>query len=70
MNREEKINVINEKAKEIINLRERIDKYEIKLENTNYHNAKSYEEEIKDLNKDYRNEKNKLNNLITELLTE
>lgn len=68
MNREEKVNVINEKAKEIINLRDTLDKYVVKLNSSNFYNAKTYEEEIKDLKKDITKEKNKLNNLITELL--
>ena len=68
MNREEKINVINEKAKEIINLRDSLEKYIVKLNSSNYFTKKSYEEEIKDLKKDITEEKNNLNNLITELL--
>ena len=68
MNREEKINVINEKAKKIINLRDSLEKYVIKCSSSNYFNKLSYEEEIKDLKKDIREEKNNLNNLITELL--
>ncbi len=68
MNKRSKVKIINEKSKLILSLINMLEENIVKLNTATYYNYSTLEEEVKDLKKDIRTEKEKLINLINELL--
>ena len=68
MNKRSKVKIINEKSKLILSLIDMLEENIVKLNTATFFNYSTLEEEVKDLKKDIRNEKEKLINLINELL--
>jgi len=68
MNKRSKVKIINEKSKLILSLIDMLEENIVKLNTATFFNYSTLEEEVKELKKDIRNEKEKLINLINELL--
>jgi len=68
MNKKSKVKIINEKSKLILSLIDMLEENIVKLNTATFFNFSTLEEEVKDLKKDIRTEKEKLINLINELL--
>jgi hypothetical protein len=68
MNKKSKVKIINEKSKLILSLIDMLEENIVKLNTATFFNYSTLEEEVKDLKKDIRTEKEKLINLINELL--
>jgi|MDTC01.3.fsa_nt_gb hypothetical protein len=68
MNKRSKVKIINEKSKLILSLIDMLEENIVKLNTATFFNYSTLEEEVKDLKKDIRTEKEKLINLINELL--
>jgi hypothetical protein len=68
MNKKSKVKIINEKSKLILSLIDMLEENIVKLNTATFFNYSTLEEEVKDLKKDIRTEKEKLTNLINELL--
>jgi len=68
MNKRSKVKIINEKSKLILSLIDMLEENIVKLNTATFFNYSAIEEEVKDLKKEIRTEKEKLINLINELL--